>query len=289
MEYPTNQNAWSRAKQDTNTWFLNHIVAFFLAFLIPGVGTVLATHFIPSDASIEMSALYGFLGGVAGLILLVVAVFTWNLLRAPYKQRNEVRQRIEKIEAELKTPRLFDILCPTTSVGLPINKLDDGSYQASVVGISPKPLQILHRGELTTINRFTMTPRILFVRKDKGWETTTAITLLPRINPLASSRTRDLSWNVTNLDQWVLDGLPLTLAKDEQLTLPTIMISIKNGNEVGSRLDKGETCILAMSFGIFTDKGSPLLPDQKISLTRSDTKIVVKTWYPDNNRGSSKQ
>ena len=187
----------------------------------------------------------------------------------------EVLCDIDRRFEEMQKPKLFDIYCPTTKLGLPINKLDDGSYQASTASISPKPLQLMHRGELTTINRFTMTPRILFIQEDKGWETTTAITLSPSSNPLASSRTRDLSWDDSNPSQWVLGGLPLTLAKDESLTLPMLMISVRDGNEVGSRLDKGEMCTLTMSFGIFTDKGSPLLPDHQISLTRSDIKVRI--------------
>jgi hypothetical protein len=91
MEYPINQTSCSRAKQDTDTWLLNHIVAWFLAFLLPGGGTMVATFFIPPNADIRIAALYGFLGGLAGLLLLVVGVYVWNLIRAPYKQRNEAR------------------------------------------------------------------------------------------------------------------------------------------------------------------------------------------------------
>jgi len=118
-----------------------------------------------------------------------------------------------------------------------------------------------------------MSPKVIFLREDKGWETTTAIEISPHVNPLASSRTRDLSWDSTNLRQWVLDGLPITLSKGEPLTLPMIMINIKDGNEVGRRLDNGEKCVLIMSFGIFSDKGSPILPEIQISLERSDIKV----------------
>ena len=105
-----------------------------------------------------------------------------------------------------------------------------------------------------------------------------SIELSVYVNPLASSRTRDLSWDSTNPSQWVLNGLPLTLAKDEPLILPMIMIYIKDGNEVGRRLDNGEKCVLTMSFGVFSDKGSPILPEKQISLERSD--IQANFFHP---------
>jgi hypothetical protein len=274
MESPLNETTWQRANRDTLSAF--HTLRFWLLDILGvAIFTLLVLLYTPSWISNEWKIIYQILVPIFIAVIGLVTLFFFSLVKAPYKQRDEARQRIKEIETEAAKPKLFDVLCSATSLGLPINKLNDDSFKASAVGISPKPLQILHRGELTTINRFTMTPRILFVQKDKGWETTTAITLLPSSNPLASSRTRGLSWDATNSAQWVLEGLPWTLAKDESITLPMIMISVKDGNEVGSRLDKGQTCILTMIFGIFTDKGSPLLPDQQISLTRSDMKVSI--------------
>ena len=195
------------------------------------------------------------------VLIVFIVVCIWGYLS--HRRRN--KKQADRIN-------LFEIICPTTSLGLPINKLNDGSFQASSVGIGFKQLSILHRGNLATINRFTMSPRVLFVQMNRSWETTTTITLLPTNNPLASSRARSVSWDNTDPNQWLLKGLPITLAKDESLLLPMMMLSIKEGNEVGNRLDKGETCILKMSFGIFSDKGTPILPERQISLTRSDIK-----------------
>ena len=85
------ETAPHRAWRDNTQWLLNHIVAWFLAFIVPGGGTMLATLFIPANVDLKVAALYGFLGGIAGLLLVFTAVYAWNLFRAPYKQRNEAR------------------------------------------------------------------------------------------------------------------------------------------------------------------------------------------------------
>jgi len=210
-------------------------------------------------------------GGLGGLIVAVLIIFAWNLFGAPYKQRNEAWQRVKKLETEFERPKLFDVLCPITSLSLPINRLDDGSYRASSAAIGIKTISIVHKGDLTTITHFIMSPVIIFTRAD-GWETTDAIQVTPFSNPLAGPRTRDFTWDAKNPQQWVLTGLPLTMAKDEKLTLPMMMVTVANGNEAGTHFEKGETCTLLLRFAIRTDRGFPPLPDHQISLTRSDIK-----------------
>ena len=236
------------------------IIAFGMYLAIPSSASVVIKTIVPIAAfSIWMLAMLG-------------GVFLLSLLVTPYRQRNEARQRVKKLEAEFERPKLFDILCPTTSIGLPINRLDDGSYRASSVQISFKPLSIVHRGELTTITRLTMSSEIRFTRANKGWKTTNAIQVTPGNNPLAGPRARDFTWDAENPQQWVLMGLPLTMAKDELITLPMMMLSVANGSEAGAHFEKGEICTLIMKFAIRTDRGFPPLPDQTISLTRSDIK-----------------
>ncbi len=57
---------------------------------------MLATFFIPVDVSVPTAAFYGFLGGVGGLILLLLVVYSVQLLMSPYKQRNEARNALLK-------------------------------------------------------------------------------------------------------------------------------------------------------------------------------------------------
>lgn len=275
MESNLKESSWSRAKRDSKRWLLDHILAWFLAFLLPGIGTVLVTWLIPLNADVKVIALFGFFGGLAGLLLLLGITYSWNSFRAPYKQRNEAQQRIEELESESNKPKLFDILCQTTSIGLPINRLDDGSYQASAVKLGIQPLLLVHRGELTTITSFVMFPVITFLRVD-GWETTDAIQITPGINLTADARTEIFTWDTKKPQQWELTGLPLTMAKDELITLPTMMLSVANGNEAGAHFDRGETCTLTMKFAIRTDKGFPTLPDKTISITKNDIRDSLK-------------
>ncbi|MFC1962279.1 hypothetical protein ACFLWN_04495 [Chloroflexota bacterium] len=130
MEYPINQSAWSRSCNDTSAWLHSHILAWFFAFLVPGGGTVLATSVVPPDVAPGLTALYGFLGGLGGIIFLLIAVYAVELTKAPYKQRNEVRQIIEKLEDEFKKSKPFDVECRTTTIGLPINHQKDGNMES---------------------------------------------------------------------------------------------------------------------------------------------------------------
>ena len=199
----------------------------------------------------------------------------WNLFRVPYRQRGEAWKRIRHLEAELEKPKLFDVVCPTTSLGLLINRLDDGSYRASAAGLGPISILIAHRGDLTTVTHLTAIPEVWFTRADgAGWETTNAITVTPlQLHPsMRAPGATDFDWDVANPSRWVLMGLPLVMAKDELLQLPMMMVSVADGNEAGSHFEKNETCALSIRLAVRTDKGTPPLPDQVITLTRSNIK-----------------
>ncbi len=60
------------------------------------------------------------------------------------------------------------------------------------------------------------------------------------------------------------------MAKGELLQLPTMTVSVFDGNEAGAHFEKEETCTLTIRLAVRTDKGSPALPDQVITHSRSD-------------------
>jgi hypothetical protein len=103
------ETLWSRARRDSNKWLLDHIVAWVLAFILPGVGTMLTAWLVPPNVDLRIDALLGFLGGVTGLGLLFAATYIWNLFRTPYRQRNEswsLNNELNQKMRELTTPRL---------------------------------------------------------------------------------------------------------------------------------------------------------------------------------------
>ena len=59
---------------------------------------MLGTVFIPANVNIKVAALYGFSGGVLGLILLFVAVYVIHLILALKRQRDEIRKLWQPIE-----------------------------------------------------------------------------------------------------------------------------------------------------------------------------------------------
>lgn len=274
------QSAYRRACQETESFRKSGW--YFWAFEVVGaavfgvVGALVGYWLTPPDFNqfwqFAWPTIGGGIGIVIGIVVVFLVIFGWNLFRAPYKQRNNARQRIIELETELEKPKLFDIRCPTKSLGLPINRLPDGSYIGSHIGFGFSQLSILHRGELTTINQISMSPIIWFMQGDKRRESSSAIQVKPGKNPFAGPRTKGFTWDISNPQQWELTGLPVTLAEDESLTLPMMELLVCDGNEAGNHFEKGETCQLIMKFSIRTDRGFPTLPDQIISLMRSDIK-----------------
>ncbi len=96
------ETAPQRAWNDTKDWLLNHILAWFLAFIVPGGGTVLAAWLIPPTMDFKLAALYGFLGGIAGLLLLMVGTYVIQLVLALKKQRDEARDEVVRCNQQLE-------------------------------------------------------------------------------------------------------------------------------------------------------------------------------------------
>ena len=97
-----NESIGRRSWNGTKHWLLDHIVAWFLAFFVPGGGALIAALVAPPAISVWGAALLGFAGGIAGLVLLFVAVYVIQFWLAPYKQRNEARERVYMLEDSRK-------------------------------------------------------------------------------------------------------------------------------------------------------------------------------------------
>lgn len=87
-----------RIWEDTKNWLQNHIIAWFLAFFVPGVVGVIATLFIPPTIDFRLAALWGFISGAAGLALLVGGTYVIQSILVFRKQRDEARKLYEPIK-----------------------------------------------------------------------------------------------------------------------------------------------------------------------------------------------
>lgn len=175
--------------------------------------------------------------------------------------------------------KLFDVVCPTTFLGLPLNHLDDGTWRGSAMGLGVAPVLIAPRGDLANVTRVTAAPEVRFTRADNmGWATSAAITVAPspRLPAMFNAPgALDFVWDATDPNQWVLNGLPLAMGKDEILHLPAMMVSVVNANEAGTRFAEGDKCALTIRLAIRTDRGSPSIPDQTIVLAAADIKNAM--------------
>ncbi len=280
-EHPLDQTAYQRARQDTELFRKSGFS--FWALEVVGVamfgvgGAFIGFWLTPSNANpfwqFGLPTIGGGVGVITGFVLVFIMIFGWKLFQAPYRQRNEAKVRVVELEDELKKPKLFDVECRTTIMSLPINLQKDGTWKASAVGISPSGIFIIHRGDLITVTRVTMSPEVLFNYMDGGWETTNAITVTPQ-RPLPAilgpHGAIDFEWDISNPLQWVLKGLPLIMGKDQYLPLPAMSISVQDANLVGEHFTKLDWCRVVIRLTIYTDKGSPYVPDLFIELTSSD-------------------
>jgi len=66
---------------------------------------MVATLYIPDNASVTKSGLYGFIGGIAGIALLMFGTYLVHTIITPYRQRNEARTNIKRLQQKLE-PKL---------------------------------------------------------------------------------------------------------------------------------------------------------------------------------------
>lgn len=94
---------------DTRNWLQNHVIAWVLASIVPAGVAVIVTLFIPPTMDFRLATFWGFVGGVAGLALLVGGTFGVQAILIFKKQRDEVRKLYEPIK-ELATIKSGDTI-----------------------------------------------------------------------------------------------------------------------------------------------------------------------------------
>jgi membrane protein implicated in regulation of membrane protease activity len=92
------ETAPQRAWKDTKNWVLSSFIAWLLASIITLGSGALAAIFIPTNASLVRQSIYGAIGGLVALVLFLIISYLTFLLVAPYRQRNEARSELAKIE-----------------------------------------------------------------------------------------------------------------------------------------------------------------------------------------------
>lgn len=98
-----------RIWEDTKSWLRSHIIAWLLAFFVPGGASVIATLFIPPIMDSKSAALWGFIWGIVGLALLIGGTYGIQSILVFRKQRDEARELYEPIK-ELANIKLGDTI-----------------------------------------------------------------------------------------------------------------------------------------------------------------------------------
>jgi len=90
-QHPLNQSSSCRAWVDTKKWLLNSFIAWIIVAAVSGMITAIV---IPTINTIIFRAIYGFIGAVIALILIICITYIVHLAITPYRQRNEVRKSL---------------------------------------------------------------------------------------------------------------------------------------------------------------------------------------------------
>lgn len=128
IEYTLDQSVFGRAKQETLSAQKRSKLMWAVEVVLAIGGSACLIVIAPDGLSILEMIGRSVGGSLGGLLLAILAIFTWNLFRAPYRQRNEARalvsgeprpsqlsNRDELISAihQLKTSAYKYIICNT--------------------------------------------------------------------------------------------------------------------------------------------------------------------------------
>jgi Na+/proline symporter len=101
------ESSWRRACRDTESFRKDSRVWFWGVEIVGGgalfglAGSLLGDYYTPSTATPFWQSAYPTIGGAIGVILGFIIVFALiyvvNLLRAPYRQRDEARIDVEQL------------------------------------------------------------------------------------------------------------------------------------------------------------------------------------------------
>jgi len=109
-KYPTNQSAFGRAISDT---VMSQRSAKFMwggEGVLAVAGGAWLVQIAPIGVTTAEIIIRSIVGGLGGLVTAFVIVLAWNLLRAPYKQRNEARAALSQRPKPIPLPNRNELL-----------------------------------------------------------------------------------------------------------------------------------------------------------------------------------
>ena len=115
-EIPDGEAVFKRAYKETEK-FRNSAKSFWSFEIVGaamlGLGGAYAGYLLmpAQPSSFQQFAYPGFGGTVGiifGLVIVFVSIFLWNLFRAPYRQRDEARQRCYKLQIEFESQKQIE-------------------------------------------------------------------------------------------------------------------------------------------------------------------------------------
>jgi hypothetical protein len=104
------ESVWRRAWEDTDHF--RHSGLFFWGCEVIGAAlfAVIGGLLLPDNPSKIESALYPSVGIISGFILVFLGAYIWNLLKAPFRQRNEARTLLTTNPKPINLPNGNELL-----------------------------------------------------------------------------------------------------------------------------------------------------------------------------------
>jgi len=159
------ESTWQRACKDTEN-FRQTTKSFWLVEVMGGavfgaLGGIVGGWLTPTNATVFWQNLYptvaAAIGLVLGFVLVFVGIFVRNLFRAPYRQRNEARARVQQLLDEAQQledetrPRLavFIEKKPVWGGSVPLGQQQSVFWRLGVKNISLSPISRCYSEILT--------------------------------------------------------------------------------------------------------------------------------------------
>jgi hypothetical protein len=104
------QSAPKRAWADFRKWLFGHIVAYVIGFIAPLAATLFLAWLLPLEVSFRTSAFWGLVFGVSVLTLMFGFGYLWQLVLAPIRQRNEIRNLLSSRPRTIPIPNRDELI-----------------------------------------------------------------------------------------------------------------------------------------------------------------------------------
>ena len=111
------ESVWRKAAKDTRREMLDTVRYQVLALIVAAIGGLIVAFATPANVSPQKQGIWGVIGALGSTIILIFGMLLWNLFRAPYRQRNELRSELLNVKDGKPTSDMEAIIQQLGKIG----------------------------------------------------------------------------------------------------------------------------------------------------------------------------